>query len=34
MSFVKGWLRLNVIYDATVGLHYRSSATTLEVQVP
>ena len=24
------WLRLKVIYDATVGLHSRSSATILE----
>ena len=29
-SFVTYWLCLNVIYDATVGLH-RGSATTVEV---
>ena len=34
MSFVKDWLRLNVVYDATVGLHYKTSATTLEILVP
>ena len=33
-SFATNWLRLNVIHDATVGLHYRSSATIQEVLVP
>ena len=31
MSFVTDWLI--VIYDATVGFHYGSSATTIEVLV-
>ena len=33
-SFVRDWLRLNIIYDAAVGLRYGSSATTLDVLVP
>ena len=31
---MRDWLRLNIIYDAAVGLRYGSSATTLDVLVP